>query len=131
MEDLIKIWCQDHPSVVEYSIPNFPVLISQNALPMWELRAEDQADFADWFPIYVNGTGVNYTVYYYNCNKESENHGKILGMWCHCFSGDIQIKHIADSVKDFLEIPKYQSMIGRRDNYSNGLKLSIMSDFEL
>jgi hypothetical protein len=131
MEQLIELWCNNHPSVTNHSIPTIPVLITKDSLTAWELREEDRADFENWFPIYVNGTGVHYTVYYYNLNKNHVDHGKILGMWCHCFSGDIEIKIVAKSIDEFMSNPKYASRISRSGDYSNGLKVSIMSDCEL
>ena len=127
MEQSIKLWCEYHPSITDYSIPNIPVLITEKYLMDWELREEDRNDFQDWFPIYNNCTGVNYNTYYYNLNKNSQLHGKILGMWCHCFSGEVEVKMIAQSVEKFLANPKYANMISRRNDYHGGLKVSFMS----
>lgn len=131
MEQLVKQWCNTHKSITDYSIPNIPVLIKESHLIEWELREEDKSDFENWLPIYTNCTGVNYTTYYYNLNKQSLDHGKILGMWAHCFSGDIDILIVAQSVEEFTTNPKYRSLIGRSNDYSNGLKVSFMTDYEL
>ena len=34
---------------------------------------------------------------------------------------------VAESVEDFLSNPKYASMINRRNNYSNGLKVYVLT----
>ena len=131
MEQLIKQWCRTHPSIIDYSVPNIPVLITETTLTEWELREEDRDDFENWFPIFTNCTGVNYTTYYYNLNKKSLDYGKILGLWCHCLGGDMEIKMIAQSMDEFLANPKYSSLIDRHNDNSSGLKVSFMSDFEL
>ena len=131
MEQLVRTWCNTHPQVIDHSIPNIPVLINENTLIAWELREEDKDDYYDWFPIYSNGTGVHYTTYYYNLNKKSLDHGKILGLWCHCGSGEIKIKIVAQTIEEYLLNPKYASLISRSGMYSNGMKVSFMSDREL
>lgn len=131
MEQLVKLWCDTHKSITNYSIPNIPVLINETHLIKWELREEDKSDFENWFPIYTNCTGINHTTYYYNLNEDSMDHGRILGMWCYCFSNNIEIKIVAQSMNEFLSNPKYCSLIGRSNDYYNGLKISLVTDFEL
>ena len=131
MQELVKIWCDNHPTVVEYSIPNINTLIKKSDLKSWELVSKDKEDFENWIPIYTNCTGVNYTTYYYNLNKKSPDHGKILGLWAHCCSDDTEIKIVAETIDEFLAIPKYASMIRRKDDFDGVFKVSLLSDFEL
>lgn len=131
MDHLVNKWCKSHPSIVDYSIPNMDVLITEKTLTNWEIREEDKEDFENWFPIFSNGTGVNFTTYYYNLNKQSSDHGKILELWCHCGSGEVVVEIVAQTLDEFLTNLKYASRIKRMNDSCNGLKISVMSDFEL
>ena len=129
MEKLVKLWLDKHPSVTEYSIPNIDVLITEEDLVAWEMRKEERYDFANWIPIFTNCTGVSNSTYYYNLNKNSHEYGKILGLYC-CYE-DIECKIVSESLNEFLSNPKYESMIKRRNDYTNCLKVSLLSDTEL
>lgn len=131
MEQLVELWCKKHPSISDYSIPDIDVLITEDILSEWEIRKEDKDDFENWFPIFTNCTGVNYTTYYYNLNKQSPDHGKILGLWCHCASSEIQVEIVAQTLDEFLSNPKYVSRIKRMNQYTNEFKISTLLDWEL
>lgn len=131
MEQLVKIWCKNHPSIIDYSIPGMDPCISEDTLSNWEIREEDKDDFENWFPIFTNCTGVHYTTYYYNLNNQSSDSGKILGLWCHCGSGEVNVEIVAQTLDEFLSNPKYQSRIKRMNDHTGPFKISILSDFEL
>jgi len=130
MEQFVETWCNLY-SIPEYSIPNIKRFMNINEIGEWIIREEDRDDHLDWFPIFSNCTGTNYCTYYYNVNKDSSDHGKILGLWTDCYSEHIEFKMVGDSIDEFLENPKYQSLIARRNDYDNGIKISLIGDGDL
>lgn len=105
MEDLIQIWCKNN-SIDDYSVPNIPVLVTDNDLALCKL---DIRDFTDWFPIHKNSNGSISIVHYYNLNKKSLKHGKVLQMK-DFLTGNRYFEIIAQSIDELMVKPGYSDI---------------------